>query len=804
MSGTASSSSSQAPARIADAPVPARVRQLLEAVWQAADDVLRTPLQLCMVELERALFQHAEKARNSQIQSDIYAQMRTLREQAPQFPGLFLDALAGQLASFRDAPQPIGNTQATAFKTMTLVEDTDIDRDIVLHEMARREGTRGITALQLLGQRFAVLAAQPAFDIERLPTGPYALCRALREAGERLQLNLESQLALYQVFERQVMDRHTELADRLNILFAREGVLPGLVYRPYLVRPSAPRGNAPAGRDTGNGLGPGSRSAGQGPLTSWQGQAPAASWASSLSQELQLPGGLAGAAAGAATAPAVSGGGTGGGSDAAAPAGNPVLSGLHNLLDAARHGVTGGAAGSASAAPSALATGGSTEGSHAVAVPSSAVMDLLGKLQSAAAGNRRSIGDIHGALLSQIKAEHGPTAALSSQDTDTLDLLGMLFTQIQREVRSDGPATGLLTQLQVPLLRAAISDASFFQRDQHPARELLNAVAESGAVWLSDDDSDPVLLQKLNESVATVVNDYQGDETVFTEANERIQTHLRAAARRAEVTERRQVEAARGKERLEAAKQLASRTIEDVCANSNPPKFVQTLLRKAWSDVLTLTLLRQGEQSEEWKQREQSTRRISEITALKSGTPDITFGDEIEQSLQQVGYHRDEAGAIARRLSSPGGEDDTTSKTELTAKLKARSRLGEAGDRDEDEERRRKEQPERTPAEETHYRQLRTLPFGTWFEFVVNQQGDSRRQRLSWYSLITDNALFVNQRGQKIAELSLDAMARLMAKGQLRMVTEDRGRLIDRAWQATLRTLRSLAGKAPAAAEEDA
>ena len=296
MSGTASSSSSQAPARIADAPVPARVRQLLEAVWQAADDVLRTPLQLCMVELERALFQHAEKARNSQIQSDIYAQMRTLREQAPQFPGLFLDALAGQLASFRDAPQPIGNTQATAFKTMTLVEDTDIDRDIVLHEMARREGTRGITALQLLGQRFAVLAAQPAFDIERLPTGPYALCRALREAGERLQLNLESQLALYQVFERQVMDRHTELADRLNILFAREGVLPGLVYRPYLVRPSAPRGNAPAGRDTGNGLGPGSRSAGQGPLTSWQGQAPAASWASSLSQELQLPGGLAGAA----------------------------------------------------------------------------------------------------------------------------------------------------------------------------------------------------------------------------------------------------------------------------------------------------------------------------------------------------------------------------------------------------------------------------------------------------------------------------------------------------------------------------
>jgi len=89
---------------------------------------------------------------------------------------------------------------------------------------------------------------------------------------------------------------------------------------------------------------------------------------------------------------------------------------------------------------------------------------------------------------------------------------------------------------------------------------------------------------------------------------------------------------------------------------------------------------------------------------------------------------------------------------------------------------------------------LRTLPFGTWFEFTTNQQGDVRRQRLSWYSLITDNALFVNQRGQKVGEHSLDALARLMAHGQVRIVTEDKGRLIDRAWQATLRTLRSLAG----------
>ncbi|MDR6093439.1 putative ATPase [Stenotrophomonas sp. SORGH_AS321] len=45
-----------------------------------------------------------------------------------------------------------------------------------------------------------------------------------------------------------------------------------------------------------------------------------------------------------------------------------------------------------------------------------------------------------------------------------------------------------------------------------------------------------------------------------------------------------------------------------------------------------------------------------------------------------------------------------------------------------------------------------------------------------------------------MAEYTLDTLARLMALEQARVVTEDKGRLIDRAWQATLRTLRSLAG----------
>ncbi len=802
--------------RFADVAAPPRVRRLLAALHGLAVQTLTAPLKLTIVELERELFRDAERARNSQIQADIFAQARQLHEVNAQFGPRFLAALGDSLATLRGPrhTQRIVPTEVSvSATTLTLVNDTDVDRDIVLVDIIRREAQRSATPLQLLGQRFGVLAAGPAFDVDDLPFGPQALCRIVRELGQQFGLGLETQLALYRVFDRQLLERLGELLERANILLAHEGVLPGLVYTPYLARSATTR-RIITGPERGL---PGARGgAAARPLTGWNGSAPSTGWAA-MTQEAMAPP-AAGPAHGApnddaavpgpaasapASAPANSA------PPAATDLGAPAMSALHQLLGAARQAHAAGTVpgGNAMAAQAVAATTGAPtpaadnaflapEVPAALAVPAEAVHATLAKLQSQAiapGGARRSMADLHNALLAQVRADHGAQAALTVKDSDTFDLLDMLYGQIQREVRPDAVSADLLTRLQVPVARAALSDPAFFVRDQHPARELLNAVAEAGANWLGEEDVDPQLVQKLGLAVDQVVNDYDGDVAVFDTANEEIQQHFRALAHKAELAERRHVEAARGKERLEAAKQQASTSIEQLCAQAAPPRFVQALLKQAWSDVLTLTLLRNGETSPQWQQRQQETARIAEVTCLAPGAAarDDALGNEVESALLQVGYHQDEAAAIARRLSTPGGEDDSSSRTELTARLRARTRLGEQADAGDP----RKVAPlARSTAEDDCYRQLRTLPFGTWFEFTTNQQGDVRRQRLSWYSLITDNALFVNQRGQKVGEHSLDALARLMAHGQVRIVTEDKGRLIDRAWQATLRTLRSLAG----------
>ena len=48
---------------------------------------------------------------------------------------------------------------------------------------------------------------------------------------------------------------------------------------------------------------------------------------------------------------------------------------------------------------------------------------------------------------------------------------------------------------------------------------------------------------------------------------------------------------------------------------------------------------------------------------------------------------------------------------------------------------------------------------------------------------------------KRVGEQSLDSVARMLARGQARIVTAERGRLVDRAWQATLNALRSFAGR---------
>lgn len=730
--------------------LPPRVRNALEQLLSAISEEIVRGLGKMLNELEQQLFQQANHARNAAAQDDQFNALRNLRLTRADFIPHYLHGLEDTLARLRTprieaAPSVAAKPGSPPWR---LVDHDSSDEEVMLRDLAVRYESRATLTLYLLGQRFGVLAGAPAFEADRLPVGPRALLRIARDTANALHHDSVLRLLLYRAFEHHVLAAYPTLVELMNQVLGKAGILPGLEFVPARIRPAAqaPVDGATAGQrdavSTQPGPAPPAADRAQTPYTGWLGQANAPGAVDDALQFTLL---------------------------------QQLLSGRRGLIGK-------------------LQAGGQAPSAEALAAP--ALDEMLGTLQrhprdATAPERNRSLRDVQQAVLAMARQQRGTAATLSREDNDTFDLLGLLYTELEREVRTDTLARELLDRLQVPLLRLALQDRAFFVRSEHPGRMFLNTVAESGASWLGDDGVDPHFENQLAQTVQRVVNDYHGDVQVFEQANADLQQQLQVQARRAEVSERRHVEAARGKEKLAVAKQHAGAVLDDMIKAQPLPRFVQTLLRQAWADVLTLVLLRNGEQSELWRAHLDATRRIIEVTCARDSRLDADLATQIEQSMLQVGYHANEATAMARQLSrAPTGSDDATSRTELTVKLKSHTRLGE------DAAAKKIETRPRNGEEQACYEHLRSLPFGTWMEFTSNQQGDRTRRRLSWYSPTTDNALFVNNRGQRVAEMTLDHLARLMAQQQLHVVTVQSSRLVDRAWQATLSVLRSFAGHA--------
>jgi hypothetical protein len=757
------------PTTLATANLPRRVRRVLEHLLSLVSDEMARHLGNMLNDFEQQLFRLADHARNPGLQAGYMETLRTMRLNRADLVPRYLIGLEAALAGVRDSGgRPVLKVAPPPFRHLSLVDDESMDEESLLRDIAMRHESRANLPLHLLGQRFGVLAGAPAYDAERLPVGPQALCRVLREASHSLQIGLEARLLLFRTFERTVMQHFTHLAETMNAMLEREGVLPSLAYVPIRARPVLQNPEAAVPRSPRN------------DADDEDAPAPARQGRPAQRRNKGAQGGMRDNARPHTAWLGEEDSDVAGYDESAAFALlQQLLSGRRDLIGKLRPG---------------------PDNKLRTQLDTTDILKSLDGMRASPSptGSPRSLLDIKHSLLAQSRQVHGKGATLGREDNDTFELLGMLYSQIEREVRRETPAVGLLDRLQVPLLRVALQDRAFFVRQQHPARQLLNAVAESGANWLGDDEIDPQLTHSLRQAVEHVVEHYHDDPAVFETANRELQANLQQLARKAEVTERRHVEASRGKEKLELAKHRAAEIIEAAVRDQRLPKFVRALLNQAWADVLTLTLLRHGEDSEEWRRQMEATRHIVATTGRGGGSAAPGLAEQIERALVQVGYHIDEATAIARRLTTGLDEDDDdpASRTELAMRLKARARLGE------DAETPKPKLPPRTAEEQAAYEHLRTLPFGTWFEFTSNQQGDSIRRRLSWFSPMTDNALFVNQRGQRVGEQSLDSLARMMAIGQARVVTADRGRLVDRAWHSALNALRSFAGSSAGATEE--
>lgn len=776
----------EASPRLAAASLAPRVRALLEGMLDFAADELERGLVQAINEFEQQLFRLADQPRNSDGQQRCFETLREVKRGRSDVVPRFMMGLEASLARLKPPARHAADGSGSPVHELSLVEDSQLEVDSVLREIASRAEVRNSLPLYLMGQRFGVLAGSPAFEPESIPIGPHGLCDSIRNACACLDIPIEHQVLLFRQFDRIVMHQIGPFLEAVNNYLVQQRVLPNLQFVPIRTRPqprdaktpvparppqsaAAPSGSMPAAAP-----GPGgnarrsapSKTAPAGGPAPWIGVPQAPSFSSAETED---------------------------------PRDVELFDTIRELMASRRN---------------VLGKFGAKDAENAFAVSTEDVESMLGALQqkpapSVVVGGKiqpRTVGTLKQDLMGQLRkvTPEGKVPRLSNEDSDTIDLVGMLFDYVVRDLKPSGLAQALLTKLQAPVLRTALRDRGFFTRRNHPARQLLNSVAETGMYWLDGDDADRGLVEKMQMLVDRVTTDYDGDVGLFETLLADLSRHMQTLARKAEVAERRHVDAARGRERLELARVHAGEEVAKRLAGHRVPRLLGQLLEQTWTDVLALTELRQGTDSDNYRRRLAVAERLIEAHASRANTGELLLSatesqrlrGEIESGLTQVGHHASDVGEILDKLFDSKHEthkeqDEPASRTEIAIRLKARARLGS----DVSGDALTITKGDLSDADRAAVERIKSLPFGTWFEFVVNQQGERARRRLSWFSTVTGRCLFVNQRGQRVEERSMLALARDIQRGNVFIVEDRNEGLIDRAWQAIVGALRHFSGK---------
>jgi hypothetical protein len=706
-----------------------RARHLLAQQIAECGNLLEPLLRSALDDLEHELFRIGEQSSGGQAQHEAMEALKEVKRLRPRFQGRFMALLEQRFAGIdRSSAAPESDPRISG--DLSLVDPHEFDETMALDDLSTRTELHAGNAIFDLCHRYAVLVAAPPLDNEALPPGPHMLAAVLGEAAIDFGLQREHRLLFYRLCDRRLFAAAEMFYTRLNDHLKSSGILPDL--RSYLPR-RAHSSARPAAPET-----------------------PAASGAANEAAPI---------------APAI---------NFTAPAG-PGMGELHALLDARRRALN----------PEAEAA--AAQSAQFASMPE--LQEALAALQALPSRNGapQPGARLSGDLMAQLRrASNGSAVQLQPEHRDALDLIGLLYDQLLTETRTEGIAQQLLANLQVPLLRIALSDSNFFTVRNHPARRLLNLVLETANLWLdrSDEKFDNALNQRLQRSVKRVVDDSSGDMGVIQKEADDLDTHLKLISRRAEIAERRQVEAAQGRDRLHDARAAAAKAIDSRLAKRKTSPLVRALLENAWADALTLTLLREGENSEAYRRR---LAAVDQLLGAPTERDNARLAADFNHGLTQVGLQATEADQITRyALELPQEAPDAGSapiptQTELLIRLKSRHKPGE-------EEAGTVQPGARklplTSSERRALDTLKTLPFGSWLEFTLNQQGQKAARKLAWYNPPSGRCLVVNARGTASPERTLDQIARMMARGQVRVLPKQDGGMIDRAWNALMAGLK--------------
>ena len=710
---------------------------------------------------DTAFLEFAEKSQSSASQLRFFEAMNVIQKNRENVENIFYRELGRSFADFGCGTNQGGTTSNLDSDSMELVSKEDSDIQVAIQNMAASASLGSAQELVALRQRLAVLNNGQQLQDKDIPGGPVCLARAFHTAAKDLVLEHQTLLIVYMLFNKFVLSKTTALYDEYNKHLLKAGLLPNLKYQvrinPEKVQvhseQAATDATAPANKESSNqSLGDElfgnimhllSRRDGQGDdhNNATQGQPPA-----HINNPLPQA---------------------------------ELVSALHQLQQDNR-----------TETPSVVVN-------QATATNIEENQQLVENLVANLSADRDRLFD-------GIDRRRLPVA-----DTQIIDLVGMMFEYMLKDDDIPNIAKAELSRLHTPYLKVAIIDKGLFTNTRHPAHELLNTLARASARWVVEDKLERGIFPSVHNVVERVLAEFENNLDIFSELLEQFSVNVHDIEIKSAAIEKRSRQAAEGKEKLAVARKHASAAITACMEGHSVPAPVKKLLNDVWQEKLMFIYLREADaaDSDSWNLAVQTVAAIiwsveprasiEAQTELRERLPEVQKQIELAfETLHPYGSTNDESQlALIRDVQ----------KAILSAAIKEAPTAEQASDMPQVEA--HETIPSCAPAvsqntdasetlvealsadEQAALTELQQVAFGTWFSIQEDDELLPERVKLSWFSQISGNYMFVNSMGMRTRIRKQSELAILMAAGKASIIEDEQRPLLQRALEAIRRML---------------
>jgi hypothetical protein len=402
-------------------------------------------------------------------------------------------------------------------------------------------------------------------------------------------------------------------------------------------------------------------------------------------------------------------------------------------------------------------------------------------------------------LLTRVSVKSGKSRVVGVADEDVINLIAMLFECILDDRNLPDSLKALIGRLQIPMLKVAVLDKSFFSRSSHPARRLLNEIAAAAMGWGEcDDHARDSLYLRIEQVVQRLLNDFVDDPAIFSELLADFLAFTSDERRRSELLEQRTRDAEEGRARTDLARQRVEQALNQALVGKVLPHSVVAFVQEAWSKVLLLTCLKHGNQSAEWH---------ADVQTMAQLIWSVQRHDEADASLRLLALVPGLLKSLRDGLNSSAFDPFATSEffselealhVQLFERPSQKNTVVDALMMVEVQQqivlRTADEGPVETasmrlPEDDVALLQVDQLHPGCWVEFQEDEE-NTLRCKLAAIIEATGKYIFVNRTGMKVLEHSRTGLALEFRCGAVR--TLDDTLLFDRALESVLGNLRRL------------